>query len=529
MIVGFSIFVGCQTQDESITPKIDNFESFAPEGNKMVLGEQLENPYSVKNMRKALGNLNANGRTANEDIEIKTTDLYIRFLPTDSVEFDAIASDTTLELYDHPLGFEIEQEGNWYHDPSIPYHLTTYQYSVVKPDYIFPNTIQHEILAELFIPDEVEDSIANGRTAVDLDFLNELEGEALRMTNNWEKPFTDSNENGRTNGRRSKWNPSGRIRVREVERRSGSQTTQRGWLPVENIKVRVRRWFTIKTDYTDANGNYRISHRFRRPVNYSVKFETPYAKISNWIGWDTRYDGPKRKGVWNADFDWHSESWVRATLINTIVEYRVQYRRTGIQNPYPISYWAGGDALNKLNVRDVFKEGTGDLIPVRANRIRIYSEFKRNRGNKGTDDLYAVAFHELGHQSHWKLNKWNITWSKKILRESWADYIEHIFIQQYYTNFNSDKQDEDRNEMSDGYSAIFIDLVDDENQRFTRGHGGSTDFTDDDVVGYTPVQMQNAVKTSRKLEHVRDYLRDNYNNGTQDNLNDLFDFYIDIQ
>ena len=41
--------------------------------------------------------------------------------------------------------------------------------------------------------------------------------------------------------------------------------------------------------------------------------------------------------------------------------------------------------------------------------------------------------------------------------------------------------------------------------------------------------MQNAVKTSRKLEHVRDYLRDTYNNSTQDNLNDLFDFYIDIQ
>ncbi len=42
------------------------------------LGKQLENPYSVLNMRKALENLRAsNGRIA-EDVEIATTHLYIR-------------------------------------------------------------------------------------------------------------------------------------------------------------------------------------------------------------------------------------------------------------------------------------------------------------------------------------------------------------------------------------------------------------------------------------------------------------------
>ena len=66
-----------------------------------------------------------------------------------------------------------------------------------------------------------------------------------------------------------------------MEREGGRN---RNWLPVENIKVRVRRWFTVRTDYTDANGNYCISHRFRRPVNYSVKFETPFAKISIDLG-----------------------------------------------------------------------------------------------------------------------------------------------------------------------------------------------------------------------------------------------------
>ena len=170
-LVSAVIFVACQNQDESITPEFDYLESLTPEGSKMVLGEQLENPYSVENMKKALANLTANGRTSG-DFDVETTDLYIRFLPADTLEYDAIASDTTLELYDHPLDFEIEQEGNWYHDPSIPDHLPTYQYSVVKPDYALPDTIEHEILAELFIPEELdEDSLANGRIASNIDFL----------------------------------------------------------------------------------------------------------------------------------------------------------------------------------------------------------------------------------------------------------------------------------------------------------------------------------------------------------------------
>ena len=235
----------------------------------------------------------------------------------------------------------------------------------------------------------------------------------------------------------------------------------------------------------------------------------------------------------NVDFDWHSESWVRATLINAIVEYRVQYRRTGIQNPYPISYWAGGEALNKLNVRAVFNEGTCDMFPVRANRIRIYSEFTRNRGNKGTDDLYAVTFHELGHQSHWKLNQWNITWSSRILRESWSEFIQYYFTREYYPNHPSVSltsftsipnydADKIRRSTKSAYTQLFIDLKDNHNQLDEIGG----DRANDRVRGYTFSQIQQAVKKSRQLDQVRDYLIDNYNNSTQDNLEDIFDFYL---
>lgn len=517
IMVSFGMFTACQQEEFAPETKIDEIANeYVPEGDPMVLGKQLENPYSVENMKKALDNLTSSGRTT-ENIAIETTHLYVRFLPKDTVEIAILQADTTLELFDYPLDFEIEQIGNWYHDPTIPDSLPTWQYTVVAPDYEFPG-MKHETLAELFLPEEIEDDIENGRVSFDYGFLDDLEDEALRITGNWEEPIVIAG--GRCRGRKC-WNPSGRIRVRERERGAS-----KAWLPVENVKVRARRWFTYRSGYTDARGNFRID-AFKRPVNYSVVFETPYAKITNWIGLQTTHNGPKSGSPWNADFNWHNESWVRATLVNAAVEYRVQYRRTGIQNPYPISYWAGGEALNKLNIRAVFKEGTGDMFVVRANRIRIYSQFTQGRGNKETDDLYRVTFHELGHQSHWKLTNWNITFSKKIIRESWADFIEHFFVIQYYPNLanDTDSQWKQINDMDDGYSAVFIDLMDNDNQ-LTRLGG---DRPDDDVRGYTFGQIQQAVKESRKLEHVRDYLRDNYNNATEINLGDLFDFYIDIQ
>jgi hypothetical protein len=41
--------------------------------------------------------------------------------------------------------------------------------------------------------------------------------------------------------------------------------------------------------------------------------------------------------------------------------------------------------------------------------------------------------------------------------------------------------------------------------------------------------VRKAVKNARKLKHIRDYLRDNYSNATEENLNDLFEFYIDVE
>ena len=71
-------------------------------------------------------------------------------------------------------------------------------------------------------------------------------------------------------------------------------------------------------------------------------------------------------------------------------------------------------------------------------------------------------------------------------------------------------------------TQILVDLMDNYNQLEEKGG----DRADDRVRGYTFAQIQQAVKKSRQLDQVRDYLRDNYHNATEDELDGLFDFYL---
>ena len=48
--------------------------------DKIVLGDRLENPYKTENITKALNELYP---TKADRIDVRTTDLYVRFLPSD--------------------------------------------------------------------------------------------------------------------------------------------------------------------------------------------------------------------------------------------------------------------------------------------------------------------------------------------------------------------------------------------------------------------------------------------------------------
>ena len=85
-----------------------------------VLGGKLENPYSVDNMRKAYANKRASVINFPK-MDIRANHLYVRFLPKNEEELEKLYAHESEDfiLFDHPLDYEIAEQGNFYHDPTI--------------------------------------------------------------------------------------------------------------------------------------------------------------------------------------------------------------------------------------------------------------------------------------------------------------------------------------------------------------------------------------------------------------------------
>ena len=265
-----------------------------------VLGKKLENPFTVDVMKKAYDNLRnsrSGGRLNSDELDIRTTHLYVKFLPKDSSEVDFLEKNDSLNLYDYPLDYEITTPGNYYHDPNVPLSQPTPTYTAVPVTFQFSPLISYQLLAELYLPSTDTVSSSGGRTNKNL-FLEELENEALRITGNSNENKTNSN--GRTNG--GSYHPQGYIRVRN---------TFTGQLEgVPNVKARVRRWFDVSTAMTNNDGYYYIPESFKHDVNYGVQFENGQAVISPaWLSFGPAFiDGPGNGTTWNYNCERGSDS-----------------------------------------------------------------------------------------------------------------------------------------------------------------------------------------------------------------------------
>ena len=156
-----------------------------------ILGKKLENPYSVKNMTKAWEKLKEKGRIKGDELEITTTHYYVRHLPENEESLSQLKSDTTVTFYDFPLDYEIVQEGDYFHDPTIPEEKPTFQYVSIPAGKEILTDIQSEIIENLFIPDEYKDDSSEERIANE-EIIEDLVDEAFRITGNSENQVSDN-------------------------------------------------------------------------------------------------------------------------------------------------------------------------------------------------------------------------------------------------------------------------------------------------------------------------------------------------
>lgn len=499
------LFVGCllmllySCQEDKIFEDLET-ESTNIKTNQ--LGEKLENPFSVANMRKALDILKLkNKQYKDTEFDIETTHLYLRFKPKDEQELNILEADSTLVLYSFPLDREIPEGLTSYHDASIPKNKPTFQYCVVPVTYDFPHDIKVKILEELYLPEE--DQRTSSRSLGNL--LYDLEKEAFAITGN-EFDKVKSGKNN-TAARNSGFTPSGRIRVWDdvigstttttrtfshweyydcgdldhplsvgssetgfVESKGDesmsttikpiepieqcrravytyqSTNTPGSYIPIEGVKVRARRWFTTKSNLTDSNGDFIIHHSFGGDVNYLIVWERGFWDIRDGNLTQAYYNGPKKSSAWNLNIG-GGKSLRFATIHRACHRYTFE-NVDALSRPI-----LGSGAKLKINYND--GEGTGvnwgvewqnvdyglGLLP----NIKIWGKNPNNGQYYATNQLFSTTIHELAHTTHIQAMTWgtfDYGQVSQMLYESWADAVEWYITQIEYLDRNVTNYDD---------------------------------------------------------------------------------------
>ena len=218
--------------------------------DEIVLGERLENPYKTENITKALNSLYP---TKAGEVDVRTTDLYVRFLPASQQEYDALIA-RGLRLLDHPMDHAIEVDGDWYHDPEIPQGQITWQYTVVPVDFEFPD-IRYEIIDECYLAEN--DPETKSDAGVDWEAV-ERQAYVLTGNGNMLAPQGRSSDPVR---------PKGRITIVDKHSNGGRA------IGVSGVMVSCNSFIKTDDTYTDKNGYYEMSKKFTADLNYRIVFD----------------------------------------------------------------------------------------------------------------------------------------------------------------------------------------------------------------------------------------------------------------
>lgn len=437
----------------------------------IVLGNQLQNPYSVENMQMAYNIIKRRYGDAIPNITVDTTHHYIKFSPKNEEEFIDLVSDTSMNLFTYPLDYEILSVGGlYYQDPSIPDSLPTFQYASIEAGYTPHTQVRYENLENLCIPEitkyytqNLNDSII--RLWVDV---------ALLMTDNYEEDTSHTKST-----LEDSYHPCGKITVQD--------DIVGDFIPIENVEVRARRWFTVYTARTDETGEFYMPNTFKRPCNYSLVWSTFRYYITNGIWFPAVYNGPKQKENWDLDISDNGKSFRFATLFRAANRYFEKtiggLKRPNVWTKLKIAYVDDkGSGINWGNNWQTFIFGLAGLP-----NIIVWGKYSDYDVYKPSDVLFSTTIHELGHASHISLlSEFQYIQVDPIIYESWASAVEWYITKVEYNELNVTEYDDPTipnndennkqywclpfyNDDNKIYTSLFIDLFDDYNQALRRG------------------------------------------------------------
>ena len=468
--------------------------------------------YTLPNMQTRLDSvLEARGISARH--LLTPTHYYYRFSPKNKEELDILHDDTTLTLFDYPMDRDVVVEGQRYHDPAVPPNQPTYQYTVLPVGQAVPANIEHEILKELFFPEEADDSNIGSVASKLMGGMSALFEEIDPMK---KRHLERSNE---TLGGR----PYGTIKVRDYQLRDKypGQTAMYD-VPIKRVKVTARRWFKWRYMYTGVTGSYSFSTYFYGRPRMRVEWRDNGGKFAI-----------KANSIFYADLDGpRTYRWTPIIYTSHNLDYANIYLaahdyyygdRGGMGSPrghsgnrMKIVAWNGrsGDRLGSHKRTSNFWTRLG------AHEIKIYVDEHemRNVTPSGFVLMYRTTIHELAHSAHTKVcnNRYcdqvfnrDVHEVERQLIESFANAVEWYFAKKRYgekfpgwefTYDGFEKQ-------GTRYTTAIIDLMDNVNQakRPQIGPASSCDDTSrpyDNISGYTMAEVWAQLQISRSFDEL---------------------------
>lgn len=550
IIAVLSLGYGCKRNEEN-PPSPTSIVSVKIESKKY-------NPYALDNMRKTLANLlltdlqlvannkqqyvrgkimatsgtgllTINGSLSKKEsttlIEksISATHYHIKFMPTNEADYAKLKADSNLVLYPFPLDAAVSQYNGSYRDPAVPAGLPTYQYAAIPVNYVLPN-VPYVKLADLYLPNEQRPNSTitvkgddNSSYSITVEALvNEslcnTTGEDIKYEVAEDECGDNYGGGGSSTGTGAstgEWRPNGRVTVYDEIL---GQT-----IGVEGIKVRARRWFTTYTGITDANGYYHVNGTYTRPANYWLNFERYDFAVRHFVFNSTaEVSGPKIEAPWNVDFSGYDKFC--ATIFRAAHHYYYKDIQ-GLRRPPENSFWATQVAIlaNPVN-----SSSNGDTFPPR-NFLGIGSLIHIKNPDRSVDEIYATTIHELAHAVHWEMSPSSYYLSASTVNESWATGVQWALTKMVYPLYKGKY-------CSPGidYRNVVVDMIDPDvisypNPNFVSyGFGGDQD----QVEGYTIVQVQNSLIGPTTWNEWKDNIKNNYSNATAQHMDALFDAWL---
>ena len=375
----------------------------------MIIGERLEDPYTVDNMTKALNSLYP---TKAGNIKLEATHYYVRFLPSDENQYDRLVR-MGLVLMDHPLDCRVIRDGDYYHDPEVDEDDITWQYAVVGTDFIFPPGIKYEIIDDCYISDVVPGT----RSEDGIDWSS-VEAESYRLTGNSE--LLSSGTKSELSG-----TPHGRITI--LDEAYDSEP-----VGVAGVRVACNSFVKIAHTYTDEEGYYEISKNFTSMVRYRLVFK-------NVKGFGIGFNliltpassstlGKHEPEGYSIDIDSSSERklFTRCVVNNAGYDYYNSCSKDGSRIKTPPSnlrLWLfqnlnTGSAVMLQQGAYIDSSTIGEYLGEYSFLVKIFLPdiTLGLRGLESYSQIYALATHEMAHASHFM----------QAGKKFWDNYIRYI-------------------------------------------------------------------------------------------------------